>query len=744
MTRESAGARKERMSEQPTTQLEGYAAQERSEAIDLHAYWRVIVRRRWLVIPFFVATIVVAGLVTLRQTRIYEAVCTIIIELSAPRVLDPTQVQEVVDTGPGAYVFGREYYETQYKVLMSRTVAQRVADRLQLATNLKFLGVDALTEAGREQQRRRADPVSLVQKGLKIDPVKDSRVVRIRFEHADPDTAALLANAVAEAYIAENLAVKTSTNQNASEWLEQQLADLEVKLEKSGKDLFEFKRSHDIVATSWEDRQSMVSQRLTAVNEALTRARVQKAQLEARNEAIEAVAKNPDRLDGKTESLQPVASSSTAQALKLKYLEAKAECADLKLKYLEKHPKLEACETKVALARASLQQEIRTLLAAARNEYREVAKTERNLQALLNDTKADAFGLNQYEREYLELKRTNDNNQRLYEALLKRLKDTGVSGMLQVSNVRILDRARPNHRPVRPDVPRILLLALMIGLMGGVVIAFGAEYLDTSITTQEQIEEKLGVTFLGVIPSIARNADGSAQDLVVHANPKSGVAECLRAVRTNLLFMSPDKPLRTILVTSSGPQEGKTTTSAALAEIMADSGNRVLIVDADMRRPRLHRVFSVPNAVGLSSLILGQGTLGDAVKSTVVPNLSVLPCGPVPPNPAELLHTGAFGSLLAEMASRFDRVIVDSPPVGVVSDAVVMSTRVDGTVLVLKVGQTSRDVAKRAVRALSDVNARVFGAVLNDLDLSNQKYGQYYYYYQYGSYYGDKKEEPAT
>jgi capsular exopolysaccharide synthesis family protein len=207
--------------------------------------------------------------------------------------------------------------------------------------------------------------------------------------------------------------------------------------------------------------------------------------------------------------------------------------------------------------------------------------------------------------------------------------------------------------------------------------------------------------------------------------------------------MSPDKPLRTILVTSSGPQEGKTTTSAALAEVMADSGNRVLIVDADMRRPRLHRVFDVPNGVGLSSLILGQGGLGDAVKSTVVPNLSVLPCGPVPPNPAELLHTEAFGSLLSEMASRYDRVIIDSPPVGVVSDAVVMSTRVDGTLLVLKVGQTSRDVAKRAVRALSDVKARIFGAVLNDLDLSNQKYGQYYYYYQYG-YYGDKKEEAAS
>ena len=734
------------MQEAPSTQAEKYAAApQETDAIDLHAYWRVILRRRWIVIPFFAATVVVTGLVTLRQTKIYDATCTIVIDLQAPKVLDTQQMQDVVETGAGAMYWSREYYETQYKVITSRAVAQRVADKLQLGANLKFLGLDGVGDgAERERLLKKADPVSLVQRGLKVEPVKDSRIVRIRFEHPDPETAAILANSVAEAYIAENLAVKTSTTQNASEWLEQQLADLEVKLERSGKDLFDFKKQHDIVATSWEDRQSMVSQRLTATNEALTRARIQKAQLQARNEAIETVAKNPDKLDGEAESLQPVAASTAVQALKLRYLEAKAECADLKLRYLDKHPKLEACETKVSLARARLQHEIWTLLASARNEYQEVAKTERNLQALLNDTKADAFGLNQYEREYLELKRTHDNNQRLYETLLKRLKDTGVTGMLQVSNVRILDRARPSGRPVRPDVGQAILLAIMIGLIGGIALAFGAEYVDTSITTQEQIEEKLGVTFLGIIPSIAKNPDGTAQDLVVHTNPKSPAAECLRALRTNLLFMSPDKPLRTILVTSSSPQEGKTTTAAALAEVMADSGNRVLLVDSDMRRPRLHRIFNVPNGAGLSSLILGHGTLDEALKSTIVPNLFVLPCGPVPPNPAELLHTEAFAGLLRQFEKRFDRIIIDSPPVAVVADAVVISTRVAGTLMVLKAGVTSRDVAKRAVRALADVNARVFGAVLNDLDLEDQKYGQYYYYYRYGYYYGDRKEGTAS
>jgi polysaccharide biosynthesis transport protein len=715
-----------------------------SDAIDLRAYWRTIVRRRWIIIPFFVATVLVTTLVTLRQTKIYDATCTLIIDLNAPKVLDNEQMKDVVESGTGGYWYSKEYYETQYKVITSRAVAQRVSDKLALGTNLRFLGIDHILDAAeREKRRLKKDPVEILLHNLNVQPVKDSRVVRLHYEDADSALAALIANTWAEAYIAENLAVKSVTTQNASEWLEQQLADLERKLDASGKALFDFKKTHDIVATSWEDRQSMVSQRLTATNDALTKARVRKAELEARNEAIAALGAAVEDGGAETESLDAVAASLVIQQLKLRYTEARTECADLRVKYLEGHPKFEACEKKVAAAKGALQDEIRTTLEAARLEYRQVAKTERNLQTLLNETKRDAFGLNQYERDYLELKRTYDNNQRLYELVLKRLKDTGVTGLLQVSNVRILDRARPAEKPVRPNVVQNLVLALLIGLLGGVGLVFGAEYLDTSITTQDQIEEKLGLTFLGLIPSIPKNSEGSPQDLFVFRQPKSPVAECVRSVRTNLLFMSPEKPLKTILITSSGPQEGKTTTAASLAATMATSGNRTLLVDADMRRPRVHRIFGASNARGLSSLIVGEGTLDEVVQSTEVSNLYVLPCGPVPPNPAELLHTSVFKALLSEMERKFDRVIIDSPPVGVVADAVVMATSVDGTLVVLKAGQTSRDLAKRAARQLADVNARVFGAVLNDLDLENQKYGQYYYYYRYGYYYGDGKSQSA-
>jgi capsular exopolysaccharide synthesis family protein len=716
------------------------------DTLDLHALWRTVLRRRWLVIPFFLATVLVTTIVTLRQTKIYDATTTIVIDLTGPRVFDKDQVQDVMDVGSGGYWYSREYYETQYKILASRAVAERAATELGLGADVNFLGLDQIGDAKqREARRQAADPVKVLQRNLKIEPVKDSRIVRIRYEDSDPDRAARIANAVADAYVKESLSVRSTATQSASSFLEDQLHDLEKKLDESGQALFEFKKSHDIVSTSWEDRQSMVSQRLTSINDALTRARVRKAELQARNEAMGSSATALVQGDPARDASGAAALNTTIDALKLRYLEARSECADLRVKYLDDHPKIAACDEKLRIAKQGLDTEVESTLDAARREYDEVARSERNLSTLLEQTKADAFGLNQYEREYLELKRTYDNNQRLYELVLKRLKDTGVTGTIQASNVRVLDAARASRRPIRPDPGRNAALAILLGLLGGVMLAFGAEYLDTSINGQEQIEEKLGLAFLGIVPSIPPNKDGTPQDLIVHSQPKSAVAECLRAIRTNLLFMSPEKPLRTILVTSSGPQEGKTTTATSLAVTMTASGNRVLIVDADMRRPRLHRIFGITNDAGLSSLILGEGRLQDLVRPSGIPNLFVLPCGPVPPNPAELLHTESFRRLLAEMGAQFDRVILDSPPVGVVADAVVISTQVDGALMVLKAGRTSRDVGRQAVKQLRDVNAPLFGAVLNDLDLEDQKYGQYSYYYRYGYYYGDssRKQSPG-
>jgi succinoglycan biosynthesis transport protein ExoP len=734
----AAGAcRRSRNKMSRPAESEGYvrpAAQEEDE-IDLRAYWRVIVRRRWVILGVFAAAVLLTLLFTLRQTKIYAATTTLIIDLNAPRVLNKEDVQEVVESGTGGYWYSKEYYETQYKVITSRAVAQRVIDKLQLARDLRFLGLDGEKDQKKlDEALAKTDPALVLQERLKVLPVKDSRVVRIQVEDRDPTWAATLANAVAEAYITENLSVRSSMTHSASDWLEQQLADLEAKLSKSADDLFAFKQKNDIVATSWEDRQSMVSQRLVAVNDALTKARVTRAQLESRSEQIEALSDALAKGDPATEAFAIVNQSRTVQDLKVRYFEAKVECADMTARYLDDHPKLAACEAKLAAAREGLAREVRTILDGARREYQEAVQTERKLSRLLDETKADAFGLNQHEKAYLELKRTHDNNQRLYELVLQRLKETGVTGMMQMSNVRVLDRAEAPDKPIRPRPLRNVSLAVLLSLLVGVGLSFLLDYLDVSITSREQVEERLGLALLGIIPGIKEAASGPDRDLYVHSNPRSVAAECLRSIRTNLLFMSPDKPLKTIVITSSGPGEGKTTTAATLAATMADSGNRVLVIDADMRRPRLHRVFGVQNTAGLSTLILGEGRPDELIHPTSIPNLFVLPCGPIPPNPAELLHTAAFDSILVDLAKRFDRIIIDSPPAGVVADAIVVSARVDGTLIVLKGGETSRDAAARTIRSLLDVKARILGAVLNNLDLEDQRYGSYYHYSRYGYY----------
>jgi capsular exopolysaccharide synthesis family protein len=284
------------------------------------------------------------------------------------------------------------------------------------------------------------------------------------------------------------------------------------------------------------------------------------------------------------------------------------------------------------------------------------------------------------------------------------------------------------------------MLGAVLGLLGGIILAFFLEYLDSTISTQEEVERILNLSTLGLVPTIKAGtaAENSVRDLFVQHSPKSSVAECCRIIRTNLNFLSTERPLKTILVTSAGPQEGKTTSLVNVAITMAQGDKRVLLVDTDLRRPRLHRTFKVSNDVGVTSLIAEGGELDKAIQATDVPGLFLLPSGPIPPNPAELLHTERFKRILEEAASKFDKVMLDSPPVGAVSDALVLSGLADGVVVVLKAFQSDRAMAKHMLRALRDVRAKLLGGILNNVDLDRRQYGYYQgYYYGYGKYYGE-------
>jgi capsular exopolysaccharide synthesis family protein len=299
-------------------------------------------------------------------------------------------------------------------------------------------------------------------------------------------------------------------------------------------------------------------------------------------------------------------------------------------------------------------------------------------------------------------------------------------------------------------VRRDLVLGLAFGILLSLGLAFGIEFLDRSVKSQEDVEGRLGLPFLGMVPSIMESELDAAKvspELYIARNPNSTIAECCRVVRTNILFSSPDKPLKTMLVTSSNPSEGKTMTVVNLGIVMAQSGHRTLLVDTDMRRPRLHRSFGVPNQTGISTVTVGKSTIEEAIKRTDVPNLDVLPCGPVPPNPSELLHTDRFAAVLADCAKRYDRIILDSPPTSAVTDPAVLGNLADAVVLVVKAAETTREAAMHARRQLTGAKAHLCGVIVNAIDFSNPAYGYDYYYrnyYRYGYTYGSEPDQKAT
>lgn len=707
---------------------------------DPRFYLRVILRRKWLILLVFAVVVGASTLYTTRQPRVYAAQISLIIDPKEPRFLD-SQIQDVNNDTGSYYWANKEYLETQFKIIQSRAVSQRVVEKLGLNADPAFLGLTKVQDEKRRQElMAKIDAVAILQAKIRVEPVKDSRVSLIKIEDSDPNRAALLANEVAQAYMDELLAQKLKLTENASKWLDEQRGSLSDAATSSELALYTYRKQADILAI--DDRASMVSQKLQETSRALTEVQLKIAGLKARVAAIRNVQQTQgaeDRLWA--EALPAARENENLKSLKSRLQTLKNECTDLQSRYLDGHPKLIECREKLAVAEKDVERELSNLVLSTEAELREAIEKERNLRELFEGAKAEAFDLEKKKVELDKFKQDSENAKRQYESVYKRLKDIELSGALRTSNVKVLDAARPSMGPIRPNVPQGVTMGVIAGLILGLGLALLLEFLDSSVASQQEVEERLGLTFLGFVPTIPEGP-GGPKDLHVFREPKSMIAECTRAVRTNLLFMSPDKPFKRMLVTSSGPQEGKSTTVINLGITMAQSGNRVLIIDTDMRRPRLHKAFGVPNDVGVSSVVVGEGKAEDAIKSTEVPGLFVLTCGPIPPNPAELLHTKAFAELLSQLGEKFDRILLDSPPVGAVADAVVLATQADGVVVVLKAGQTHREVAQRTVKALRDVKANIFGAVLNDVNLEKSKYGDYYYGYAY-RYYGEGEKKGA-
>lgn len=718
---------------------------------DLRAYWRTIVDFRWMI----VLTTVVVGAATIvwtmQQPRIYEASTTIEYDPNPATPMGP----DVADPISG-YLNAREYYETQNRKLRSRSLAMEVARELGLHEDPSFFDPDGDGSGDPPSIEAVAD---LLRSHITVRMIKDTRIVALSVRDRKPERAQSIANTYARLYVSGTRDDRTDTTVNALSQLGQQLDELRTELERSELALHEFKQGHNILSVSMEDRQNLVAGEIEALNAALTATRQRRIEVAARLSRLrEAAAATDETVD------QPIFDErSSLAALRQSLREKLAERQRESVTYGSQHPTLIAIEQEVSTLRDQLERETSSIIESAAADLREVRTIENGLRRALEEANQAGLALNLREIEYRQLFREQENNSKAYQVVLDRRTETGLSQPYRPDFAEQLDPALEPDYPVAPNRTANAIAGLVAGFLLGVLVAFGIRFLDRRIRTPEMLEA-LGATLLGVLPAFdaSGRADatkarkppekrgrrrGADYPIVVHDAPMSAAAECCRTVRTNLTFMTAaDGRMagKCLLVTGSLPQEGKTTVSTNIAASFAQSGKKVLIIDADLRKPKIHQAFDIGREVGLTSYIVGDVEFGAIVQRTRIPGLDAIVSGPVPPNPAELLHTEQFRALLNEARSTYDVVVFDSPPLGAVTDAAIVASQVDGTILVARAEVTTRDAFQSSTRQLKDVNARVLGSVLNAFDMrSDSYYGKGYYYRQYGGYYTEEAEERA-
>jgi capsular exopolysaccharide synthesis family protein len=543
----------------------------------------------------------------------------------------------------------------------------------------------------------------------------------------DPERASELANTIAEVYIEQNLSLKLDTTRGAKRWVAEQLDVARKELDQSEQALYAFRRDNNILSVSLEDRQNIIASTLTDFSSALTQSRKLKIELDARRRAIAGLISG----QGDNGPASFGDQGSALEALRKTWLEERRKAQLTEERYGPKHPEYAYQKSRVDAAWNDLVKEGQLVLSAMDAQIRAASEAQGKYDAEVNRLTEEALDLNKKEIDYKRLSRDAVNSSTVYASLLKRLNESGLQEQDQANNIRLLDRAQTPRIAVEPNLRNAAALTITLALLLSLGLVFFIEFLDRSIKTQEELEAIVGAPFLGFLPSVIEEAKGPGKEMFVLKHPKSTAAECVRVVRTNILFCSPDKPLKTLLVTSSNPVEGKTVNAVNLAIAMAQGGHKTLLVDTDMRRPRLHKVLGLPNDHGVARLTVEEGSIDEAVKSTEVPGLFLLACGPIPPNPAELLQTEKFHNLVERLKLKFDRIIFDSPPVLAVTDAAVLSQQVDGVVLVVRAGTTAREAVRQAAMRLKSVKAPIIGAVLNDVNLRHPHYATYYYQYQY-------------
>ena len=732
--------------------------------LDLRSYLRVLTKRKGFIITIFCLILLIVTVQTFSETPIYRATARIVIEKENPNVVSIEEVMAVDSTG-------NDYYQTQYKIIESRAVARDVVQRLDLDTHPEFQPKDAndpvsrvkgwlretvgfwkdrlisalntgesadVPEAEAEGIDRVSDGglVSALIRRIKVQPVRNSRLVDVSVEAADRELAARIANEVVDAYIDRSLETKLRAAKDAVSWLTERIEDERRKVETAENALLQYKEEQGIITGFSSDAENITAEKLAQLNNQVVEAESARVEAETRYRQATALDESPEMLD----AIPEVLSNEIIQEIKKMEMTLYNRMSELSKKYGPKHPKMIAIQSELDELADRKITEAKRVVNSLRNEYRLALARERSLKQALAAQKQESLSMNKKAIQYGVLQRQAESSKHMYELLIKRFKETTLAEEMKTGNIRVIDQAEVPGSPVKPNKKRNLMLAAVLGLMAGIGFAFLLEHLDNTIKLPEEVKEYLDVPYLGPIPQFDTREgrmDGMLADMITVHSPKSTASESFRGIRTGLLFSSVENDPRVILVTSAEPAEGKTLCAANLAVTMAQSGSRVAIIDCDMRRPKMHTVFQIDRNTGVSNVMTGARDLSEVVYNNGIPNLSVVPCGPIPPNPSELLGSKRMAEFIEELKGSYERVIIDSPPLTAVTDSAVLAQVCDGVVMVVRAGVTTRHAVQNAVSQLKSLNVRILGALLNGVSTRRDSYYyQYYYYYYYG---GDRE-----
>ncbi len=719
-------------------------------------YWRLLLKRKWTIVSCVVVITVLVAIQSFRATKLYEAVGRIAINHPNDDALG--------FKGMGVGLADEDYtvgLDTQAKILESDAIALQVIKNLRLDQDPRFTG-----EPGKAASR--AIPVGSAgltatqengllggfHGGLAVKALPRTRILELRFLSTSPQLSARVVNEVASVYIEQNFKTKFESTVHTSEWLSRQLSDLQLKVETSQQRLVDYQKEHGIVGV--DEKQNIITTKLDQLNKELTEAEMDRIQ----KESLYRVS-----LEGRPELLPREASGSDAVLDGLRNQESalNAQLAALATQFGANYPKVKELNTQAKTVQQALQAELATRAERYRTTYQAALEREKMLRDAFENQKQEANQLNENAIQYTLLRRDYESNRQLYDGLLQRLKEAGVSAGLRSSNVQIIDPARVPTRPSQPNIPRNITIGFFLSLAGGIGLAFLLEMLDNSVRSPDQVELVAGLPTLGMIPS-SLHLDSSRRlalkplragsqimpqqelvETISYLRPQSQSAEAYRTLRTSILLSSWGTPPKVLLVTSPLAQEGKTTTSVNTAIVLAQRGARVLLVDADLRRPSVHKAFGLTQSPGLSEYLTGNLSECPITPWAQFPNLHLLPSGGSPPHPAELLGSALMNDTLAEWRKQFDHIVIDTPPALSVTDAVLLSVQADSVILVIRSGQTTKQALRRARQLLAYVNSKIMGVVVNAMDLNASDYYYYYGYYgkKYGYYYkSDPVEEP--